>query len=416
VEVHCAVAVPFEGDSFETETSGSALSVPRAPCASERAMSGIDPSTPLRVGFYVDSTEIGGAEVFLRYLLGALSREIEVAVIGVDQGVIEHVLTDCPSASARLVPRVSARNDLRSLARHVAAIHSLRPVVLHVNQRHLFAGQYGVIAGGLSRLPMAAVVHSRFPSDSRSQHHLTRLVSHAVATYVAVSHFVAEGVSSELGVEPSRLRVFRNAVPTLQGKASAAKPRPGLILGVGRLAREKGFDILISALTELPEARLTLVGEGSERGALEAQVDHLGLRDRVRFAGWSERSWAACFEPTVVAVPSRNEAASLVALEALAAGVPVVASRVGGIPEYVTDGECGLLVPPESPRELAKALRRVLYDEGLQTKLGQAGRERSETTYPFGNLVSAYAALYRELATARREPRLWSARTIVVDA
>lgn len=379
-------------------------------------MSDIDLSTTLRVGFYVDSTEIGGSEVFLRYLLGALAREIEIAVIGVDQAVIEHVLADCPSASARLVPRVSARTDLGSLARHAVAIRSLRPDVLHLNQNHLFAGQYGVIAGGLSRIPMAAVVHARFPSASRSQERLTRFVSHGVATYVAVSQFVAQAVSSELGVEPSRLRIFRHAVPPLLDKAAGGQPIPGLILGVGRLAREKGFDILISALTELPEARLILVGEGSERGALEAQVDLLGLRDRVRFAGWSERSWAACFKPRVVAVPSRNEAASLVILEAMAAGVPMVASRVGGIPEYLPDGEGGLLVPPESPRELAAALRRVLYDGSLQDRLGRAGRERSETIYPFRDLVSSYAALYRELAAARREPRLESARTIVVDA
>lgn len=196
-------------------------------------------------------------------------------------------------------------------------------------------------------------------------------------------------------------------------------PRPGafaerfgvggpFVLFVGRLASNKGLLELVEAFARVakdrPSASLVVVGEdGGMRARVEDRVRALGLERRVRLLGHLRETsllTAAYREARLTVLPSEYEAFGLVLLESLAQGTPVVASRVGGIPEVVEDGRAGILVPPRSPGPLAAALARLLDDPDLARRIGEYGREEVVPRYSWEALARRVDALYREV-TAR---------------
>jgi glycosyltransferase involved in cell wall biosynthesis len=193
-------------------------------------------------------------------------------------------------------------------------------------------------------------------------------------------------------------------------------PRP-YILAIGRHVRQKGFDILLHAMKQLGPAGdpydLILAGDGVEHEPLKSLATALGLGDRVVFPGQVDHPaaislFAGC---KVFVLPSRNEAFGIVNLEAMVAGKPIVAARVGGVPEIVLDDENGLLVAPENPSELAETLRRLLADEAWQRRLGKAGRERAKLfTWP--RIVEEYMAVYAAALSRSRGRQLALSRSL----
>jgi glycosyltransferase involved in cell wall biosynthesis len=177
------------------------------------------------------------------------------------------------------------------------------------------------------------------------------------------------------------------------------------VLFGGRLASNKGLLDLAEAFAVVAKsdrsAQLVVVGEdGGQRAPLEARVKALGISDRVHLVGHVEGDAllsAAYREARLTVLPSEYEAFGLVLLESLAAGTPVVASRVGGIPEFVEDGKAGLLVPPKSPRELAAAISQVWSDRDLAHRLGEYGRDHVVPRYTWEGLVDRLDGLYREV-------------------
>lgn len=201
---------------------------------------------------------------------------------------------------------------------------------------------------------------------------------------------------------------YRPLPPPPPGSGSFAErfriPGP-FVLFVGRLASNKGLLDLTEAFGRLAatdrSAQLVLVGEdGGQRAAVMARARGLGLSDRVHLLGHVDDDSllaAAYREARVTVLPSEYEAFGLVLLESLAAGTPVVASRVGGIPEVVEDGKAGLLVPPKSPPALAGAILRVWEDRDLARRLGEYGRDRVVPRFRWDELVDRLDALYREV-------------------
>ena len=156
---------------------------------------------------------------------------------------------------------------------------------------------------------------------------------------------------------------------------------PGYLLFVGRLRIRKGVEVLLEALREVPGAVLRIAGNGEHRAALERAAE--GLGPAVTFLGTRDAAQVRTLlrGAAALVVPSIYEGMPLVVLEAMAAGVPVVASAVSGIPEVVVDGETGWLVPPEDPAALARALAAVLADPGEARRRGEAGRRRVAERY-----------------------------------
>jgi glycogen synthase len=175
--------------------------------------------------------------------------------------------------------------------------------------------------------------------------------------------------------------------------------RPARLLAVGRLTAQKGVDVLLDALARpgLEGAVLDVVGDGDWRGRLEAQAGRLGLTGRVNFPGWRDRdALAAVYRAAdVFVLPSRDEGMPNVLLEAMASGLPAVASRVAGAEDLVADGETGFLVPPDDPEALATALRRLIGDPALRAAMGARARMRAEREFSWRAAAAAYLDLLR---------------------
>jgi glycosyltransferase involved in cell wall biosynthesis len=178
--------------------------------------------------------------------------------------------------------------------------------------------------------------------------------------------------------------------------AGAVEGPPGYLLFVGRLRIRKGVEVLLEALREIPGAVLRIAGDGEHRAALERAAADLG--PAVTFLGTRDAAQVRALlrGAAALVVPSIYEGMPLVVLEAMEAGVPVVASAVSGIPEVVIDGETGWLVPPEDPRALAHALEEVLADPAEARRRGEAGRRRVAERYrPAAAAASWRAAIER---------------------
>jgi colanic acid/amylovoran biosynthesis glycosyltransferase len=183
------------------------------------------------------------------------------------------------------------------------------------------------------------------------------------------------------------------------------------ILAVGRLSKEKGYDDLLRAVAQLlsqgVDAELELVGEGPERDALTRLADELRIRDKVTFRGWLQIDAVrrAMQEATVLAQPSTIEGLPTVVEEAMALGIPVVGSHVGGIPELLDYGRCGILVTPRDVRGLADALQELLINPALRLAYAERARARAEEMLDMWSNGTRLADLLRATAdTALPEP------------
>jgi glycosyltransferase involved in cell wall biosynthesis len=235
-----------------------------------------------------------------------------------------------------------------------------------------------------------------------------------VDRFVVVSAALHRRLVAGWRLPPERVRLIPNGVDVPDDVAADAADRAArrrslgvdpaapLVGAVGRLVWQKGFDTLVEAmpavLARRPETRLVVVGDGPERGRLERLARDRGVAGAVAFAGFRADLPALLAAFDVLAAPSRREGAPLVTLEAMARGVPVVASAIPALAEQVRDGVEGLLVDADSPAALARALVRVLADRSLAARLGAAGRERVRADFDARDMVARTLALYEEVA------------------
>jgi glycogen(starch) synthase len=185
---------------------------------------------------------------------------------------------------------------------------------------------------------------------------------------------------------------------------------PPQLLCLGRLSQEKGFDVAVKAFASLidrfPNVRLRIAGDGPMRLALEDQAVQLKISHSVDFVGWvpPEKVPALLNESTAVIMPSHREGLPSVAVEAALMGRPVVATRVGGLPEIVAHQKTGLLVDDATPEAFAAAIRLLLQQPQTATAFGHAARRRAQKLFSFERYVNAYDELYRKIG--EKAPRV----------
>lgn len=322
------------------------------------------------------------------------------------------------SRSAELAERegfelftLSMRNDLdlRGVLSLRRALRDGRPDVVN-----LHTGRASWLGGLACRgLGLPAVAIRRMDREVKPGWRTRRVYGGFSRAVVAVSPavvdcLVAGGVPRERvelicdAVDPDRLRP-RRAPGELRAEEGLAAERP-LLLALASLDRRKGIDVLLEALRRVldgpvlePAPMLWVAGDGPEREDLRARIESLGLGDCARLLGRREDApdlLAAC---DLFVLPSRREGLGVSALEAMAAGRAVVASRVGGLGQAVLHERTGLLVPPEDPDALAQAITRLLGDGELRRSLGAAGPGHVEAHYIARRQVAAYEDLYRRL-------------------
>jgi glycosyltransferase involved in cell wall biosynthesis len=300
---------------------------------------------------------------------------------------------------------VGGRAYLTERRRIGALIDALGPVIVHT---HGFRPD--VVDGGVARrrVPVVSTVHGFTGVDWKTRLY-ERLQARALRRFdavVAVSEPIARGLLMA-GIHAARLSVIRNAwLPAVQpldrpsaedllGIADLGRPRVGW---VGRLSPEKAPSALLDALAR-PRCRhvsAVLVGDGPERPAVEARIDHLGLRDRVRLVGMVPDAQRALAAFDALVLSSRTEGTPMVLFEAMGACLPVVATRVGGIPDVVSEREA-VLVDPGMTDALADAIAHALGDAERARDRARAARARLEAEFGGGPWLRAYAGLYERL-------------------
>lgn len=285
------------------------------------------------------------------------------------------------------------------------------------------------------------VVHAergRDAADPRGESRKYRLLRRGlllfIDRYLAVSRNLQDWLTEKVGIPSSRVACIPNGVDVAAFAGAAHERRPRRLLGafappgtvligtVGRLDAVKDHAGLIAAFRILCEAwprqgeqlRLVLLGAGSLRAALESQVERGGLSAQVRLLGNRSDVAALLAEFDVFALSSIAEGMPGVVLEAMASGLPVVATDVGGVSEVVEAGVTGTLVPAGDPHALAAALHAYVADEQLRRRHGDAGCARVAAHFSLRTMVSAYVALYDELLgwrTSAVQPRVVSGLT-----
>ncbi len=235
---------------------------------------------------------------------------------------------------------------------------------------------------------------------------LDRVTMVRVAGLVGISEYVRARAQRRFVLPPGRSVTIHNGVDVGRFRPRDAERRPGplRLVVVANLIPEKGVGVLLEAIARLREVEWTLdvAGDGPERGALEAGARELGIAGRVRFLGLRDDVPELLREADVAVHPARwQEALGNTVLEAMATGIPLVASRVGGIPELLADGLEGLLVPPGVPGPLAEALRRLAGDPALRDRLGAAARERVLRDFTLERSVQRHLDWCERLASGR---------------
>jgi alpha-maltose-1-phosphate synthase len=361
----------------------------------------------------------GGAGVHVSYLARELAPLVDLTVHcqGADRpGAVAHRPWD------RLAPANPALQTMSTDLSMTAAVAGADLVHSHT----WYANLGGHLAALLHGVPHVVTVHSLEPLRPWKAEQLgggyalsswcERVAAEAAAAVVAVS----EGMRSDVltaypAIDPDRVRVIRNGIDTgeyapdpatdVLAKHGVDTDRPYVVF-VGRITRQKGLPVLLKAARQLAqEAQLVLCAGQPDTQELAAEVTR--LVDELRSARTGV-IWLPEMLPkreviqllthaTVFACPSLYEPLGIVNLEAMACGTAVVASRVGGIPEVVSDGETGLLVPPDDPGPLASALNSLLLDPARAAAMGLLGRERAIAQFGWPAVAAQTVALYSEL-------------------
>lgn len=283
-----------------------------------------------------------------------------------------------------------------------------------------YANVFALPGAALARVP--ARIGSRrdlvLPGRSAGQHRLQRWAYRLAHRIVANSQAAAQQVIAE-GLPESRVTVIPNGVdlrtfapPHLR---TSAPPHPRTITTIANLRPEKGHDVLLDAAARVvqthPDARFQFVGDGPRRSPLEQRARALGLGGRVAFLGHREDVPALLAGSTLFVLPSRSEAFPNGLVEAMAAGVPAIASGVGGILELIQHERNGLLVPVADASALADAIVSLLEHPDTAERLGANARQTIESRYSFDRMVGAFEALYlSQLAGSRFPIRALAAR------
>jgi glycosyltransferase involved in cell wall biosynthesis len=359
--------------------------------------------TVLRLLVYTESQEVGGAELALGYLLGALVPEIEVGVLCTSAAVGQAVADHRSGTRVFTVRAPVGIRDYRALGEHWRIVRSFAPTILHANQTWPWGCAYGELAGLLTPGVRVLAVDQLAKSGSglrRVQRHGRRLLARRLDAHVAVGVRAARMIEQAVGLADGSVLSVPNGVPIVQLDPLPPLAATHVIGSLGRLVDQKGFDLLVRALPELPDATLVLVGDGPEREALNTLAASLGVANRLHITGWSAE--ARRYLPTfdVFALPSRWEGMPLSILEAMQAGLPVVAADVASVAEAVLDGETGYVVPAEDAAAVCDRLGRLLANLSLRKRMGERGRIVAEERFTDVVMARGYEELYRRLTGA----------------
>jgi glycosyltransferase involved in cell wall biosynthesis len=359
-------------------------------------------SSPIRVTQVVRPAE-GGIRRHVSLLIAGLdSNRFSIALYAPQDFSLEEFTPHVTHTALDISARTSLPRDLRVI-RKLTAMLKGRSDLVHAHG--LRAALVGVIAADRALIPAIFTAHNMPPPLRSVERFALTLVSRRSSAIIAVSAAISESLQS-YGVEAARIHVIPNGIPLSEysHKNSVNRNQLGIdndgavLAYIGRLSREKGVDTLLDAHERVtvnrPNTQLLLVGAGPDEAALQSRASSLS---RVRFLGHRSDVPAILSCSDMVVVPSYTEGQGIVAIEAMASGLPVVATSVGGLTETVVDGETGITVPPHDSRALAEAIILLLDDPLHAASMGAAGKERALAKYSVTRMIVSIQQVYADI-------------------
>jgi glycosyltransferase involved in cell wall biosynthesis len=334
--------------------------------------------------------------------VGGMRRHLEALTVGLPKRGFEPAVTapamltlatPVPRFEIQLGDRPRPASDLGALVGLRRAVREWRPALVHAHGVKAALLALGSPLPG--RPPVVLTFHNQWRGGPLTLP--LRLVTHRAAVVIAVSEAVRAGLTSHR-IHPPAIEVIPNGLDLSRFSGAPRHPtgQPFTAAFLGRLTREKGVPVLLEAVRAIPDSsavRFVVAGDGPLRAAVEAEASRTG--SPLEYRGQQAEVLAIYHDADTVLVPSLSEGHPLTALEAMACMLPVIASRAGGLPEIVVDGETGVLVPSGDAAALVDALKALAENPDRARTLGEAGRRRVESAFSVERMLERVAAVYR---------------------
>jgi len=357
----------------------------------------------VKIALTVEGDEFGGAEISLINLVRDSSEDVSFELIGRDCIGMRELAKRLPQVPSSLIKNSSTR--LRTLNEHRQAYLRSSADLVQITLCNPGAAMVSQVAALSAGIPTIAIEQLVRQIPKRRERWIKTVISRLLVDHVAVGETSARQIEQYFSLSKNSVKTIYNGVSV--GSTVEKDLGSGPIIGtVARLEGQKALHRLISAIVDLPEASLTIVGSGSLMGDLRLQATREGVADRIEFTGWVENPLPYIKAFDVFVLPSENEAFPLSIVESMLLGTPVVASDVGSVSEAVRHNQTGILVPTGELNNLAKYIKAVLNDREFAKELSRNALSLSQRKFT----SNVMAGRYRKMWTNPRGRLLFSGR------
>ncbi len=365
----------------------------------------------MKIIHVITDTNFGGAGRYLLYLIPRPAFHDHEVLVACPEGELQMRLD---AANIKRLPIVSGKDishSPRLTKELIDLFRAEKPDLVHTH-----GCLSGRIAGRLLKIPVVYTKHGQVRTGGESgvalgptgfaKRTANRLAAGALSDgIIAVSKIVRDELI-ESGIKPSLIATIPNGIdlPPYLSVSKRESPRRAPLVGtVARLHESKALDVFLDAaklvLASEPSARFIIGGTGPMEEVLKAKIRELRMEPYIKMPGFVADVPGFLSELDVYVLSSDHEGIGLAVLEAMAAGLPVVATAVGGVPEAVVDGQTGFLIPPRQPKALAQAIVRMLVDPDMATTMGNAGRQRACELFDAKVMAERTVSVYLRLVS-----------------
>jgi len=368
----------------------------------------------MRILYVVTAATFGGAVQHIIHLMKFMAERGHI--VGLSAAPERRLLREAHAIGAMVFPNPhfvfspSLYHDPLAFTPVLRAIRVFQPDL--VSSHSTKAGLVARFCAAVMRRPVLFTAHGWGFAESRSWwtssilRNLERLAAKVSAKIICVSEFDRK-LALQLGIgSPEQLVVIHNGMPpepyqmTNRGKSSFklkqdTNPKP-ILMTVGRLAPPKDFETLLKALQKLDHGKMIIIGDGPDRTSVEKFINQTGLSQKFYLLGEREDVPDLLSTAEIFVLSSKKEGLPRTIIEAMLSELPVVATRVGGVPELVEHGVTGFLVPPADPEALALALQKLINDRDLCRSMGSAGREKALRQFTLERMLRETLKVYEK--------------------
>ncbi|HOJ51814.1 MAG TPA: glycosyltransferase family 4 protein [Syntrophales bacterium] len=371
----------------------------------------------LKILFVIDGLEFGGGErVFSQIIRGLAPESYDIHAASFPEGAFRFSL---PAHVTFHAVDFSRRTDFRLFLQLYSIIkdHGIEIVHGQGGRAEFFARIAARLGGAKAYISTIAMPVEGYdvPSAKRILYEiLDRTTERLVTRFLVCSSALERVLIEDHGIEESRITKIYNGIewqeydPHLLGEErSEIRTKLGLasevplVGAIGRLVWQKGFIFFLKAIPNIfhavPQARFVLVGDGPLRAILEEEAKRLKILERTTFVGYTKEAKKFLAAMDVVVIPSLREGFPMVTLEAMALEKPIVATEIDGITEQIHSGKEGILVPPQSPESLARAVIYLLQERAYAEQLGKAARKKVRAQFSVEKMIGETTKVYEEL-------------------